>query len=105
MELVEDQRAPATFFCGGSRNFAAFIELFEEVFVLHVDAETLRNRLDQRPEDEWGARPEERALVLSLHATQEDVPSGGVVIDATRPIGEVVDEILRRVGLDSTPQP
>ena len=104
-ELVEDRRAPATFFCGGSRNSAAFIDLFDEVFVLHVDADTLRERLDQRPEDEWGARPEERALALRLHATQEDLPSGGVVIDATRPLGEVVDDILRRVAPDSTSQP
>ena len=29
-----------TFFCGGSRNFAQFIELFDEVFVLDVDVET-----------------------------------------------------------------
>ncbi|NYJ00892.1 hypothetical protein HNR19_001590 [Nocardioides thalensis] len=104
-ELVADRRAPATFFCGGSRNFAAFIDLFDEVFVLHVDIDTLRERLDQRPEDEWGARPEERALVLRLHATQEDVPTTGVVIDATQPLDDVVDDILRHVALDGTSQP
>ena len=101
LELVEDRRAPATFFCGGSRNFAAFIHVFDEVFVLQLDADTLRERLDQRPQNEWGAGPEERALVLKLHATQEDVPLGGVTIDATRPLGEVVDDILRHVALDS----
>ncbi len=95
-ELVADHRVPVTFFCGGSRNFSAFIELFDEVFVLHVDADTLRDRLDQRPDDEWGAQPEERALILRLHSTQEDTPSG-VALDATLPLDEVVDDILRRV--------
>jgi len=39
----------------------------------------------------------ERDLVVRLHRTKEDVPSGGVVIDATAPLTEVVDEILRHV--------
>lgn len=96
-EFVEDRRAPATFFCGGSRNFSAFIEMFDEVFVLHVDADTLRERLDLRPAGEWGARQEEQAFVLRLHATQEDIPSSGVAIDATQRLEEVVEDILRRI--------
>ncbi|MCW2739337.1 nucleoside kinase [Nocardioides sp.] len=97
-ELVADRSRPLTFFCGGSRNFPAFVDLFDDVFVLEVDAATLVERLDRRPADEWGARPEERDLVLRLHRTAEDVPRSGVGIDATRPLTEVVDDILRRVG-------
>ena len=91
--LVADHSAPVTFFCGGSRNHAAFLHLFDGVFVLDIDEETLLRRLDERPQDEFGARPEERELVLHLHRTREDTPSG-VVIDATRPLSAVVDEIL-----------
>jgi hypothetical protein len=93
--LVEDRRAPLTFFCGGSRNFSAFLHLFDEVFVLEVDRATLERRLDLRPTDEWGARPEERALVLRLHQSGEDTPAG-TSIDATAPLADVVDEIVRR---------
>ena len=96
--LTADDREPVTFFCGGSRNFAKFIDLFDGVFVLDVDLETLHRRLDQRPPDEWGSQPSERALVVHLHRTREDVPSAGVVIDATQPLEDVVDEILRHVG-------
>lgn len=96
--LTADDREPVTFFCGGSRNFAKFIDLFDGVFVLDVDLETLHRRLDQRPPDEWGSQPSERALVVRLHATREDVPGAGVVIDATQPLEDVVDEILRHVG-------
>lgn len=94
-ELVADRSAPVTFFCGGSRNHPRFVDLFDEVFVLDVDRQTLLDRLDHRPADEWGARPDERELVLRVHRTGEDVPAG-TPIDATRPLGEVVDEIERR---------
>ena len=97
--MAADQRQPATFFCGGSRNAARFIDLFDEVFVLDVDLATLHARLDLRPPDEWGSRPSERALIVRLHRTKEDIPTGGSVIDATLPLTTVVDEILRRCGL------
>lgn len=97
--LVADRSEPATFLCGGSRNFERFIDLFDEVFVLDVDLDTLLRRLGQRPPDEWGASPSERELIVRLHSTREDVPRTGVVVDATRPLPEVVDEILRRAEL------
>jgi dephospho-CoA kinase len=97
--LVAERHEPVTFFCGGSRNFSRFIDLFDEVFVLDVDVDTLHRRLDQRPRDEWGSKPSERDLILRLHRTREDIPRVGVVIDATPPLAEVVDEILRHTGL------
>jgi hypothetical protein len=97
--LVADHQEPVTFFCGGSRNFATFIDLFDEVFVLEIDLETLHRRLDERPRGEWGSDPDERDLVVRLHRTGEDVPRTGVVVDATRPLADVVGEILRRIGL------
>src|SRR6478609_3949075 len=100
-ELAADRGAPVTFFCGGSRNFADFIDLFDDVFVLEVDLDTLLGRLDRRVGEEWGARPSERDLVLRLHRTKEDVPGAAAVIDATRPLSEVVDEVLRRAGVTS----
>ncbi|MGE0057591.1 MAG: AAA family ATPase [Dehalococcoidia bacterium] len=94
--LVENRDARVTFFCGGSRNFSKFIELFDGVFVLEVDLETLQRRLDERPVDEWGGRLLERELILRLLQTKEDLPRGGIVIDATRPLARVVDEIFRQ---------
>lgn len=93
--LVSDQHDRLTFLCGGSRNFAKVIDLFDAVFVLEIDLETLEQRLDQRPDDEWGASDSERDLVVRLHRTREDVPAG-IAIDATAPLVHVVDEIVRR---------
>ena len=92
--IVADHSTPVTFFCGGSRNHARFVDLFDEVVVLELDRQTLVERLAARPADEFGADPEERELVLRLHASREDLPEG-VAVDASRPLAEVVDEIER----------
>ena len=103
--IVADQDEPVTFFCGGSRNFAKFLDLFDGVFVLEVDIDTLHRRLDDRPDSEWGGgRPVERALVVRLHQTKEDLPSDGIAIDATAPVAQVVDEIVRLASRSDRPQ-
>ena len=94
--LVADQHEAVTFFCGGSRNFSHFKDLFDGVFVLKVDLDTLNRRLDQRAEDEWGGKQAERELVWRLHQTEEDIPQNGLLIDATAPLAHVVDEIVRQ---------
>ena len=91
--LAANRDDDATFFCGGCRNVSRFLDLFDKVFILEIDVQTLNERLDSRPDD-WGKRKSERGLILRLHATKEDTPSG-VVIDATQPLVSVVDEILR----------
>lgn len=99
--VLADHSTAISFFCGGSRNFAAFIDAFDGVFVLEVaDLATVFRRIDERvrrdPTD-WGGRPEEKELVARLHRTKEDIPRSGIVIDATPPLSSVVDEILRHV--------
>ena len=94
--LVADQHESVAFFCGGSRNFSKFIDLFDSVFVLEVDLDTLNRRLDGRPVDEWGGKQTERELIVRLHQTKEDTPKNGILIDATAPIAHVVDEIIRQ---------
>jgi hypothetical protein len=93
--IVASQDEAVTFFCGGSRNFSKFIDLFDSVFVLEVDLDTLNRRLDER-RDEWGGKSGERELIVRLHQTREDTPKSGIIIDATAPVARVVDEILRQ---------
>lgn len=95
-QLAADQTDEVAFFCGGTRNVDEFIDVFDKVFILDVDVKTLNYRLDTRENDDWGKSKEERELILRLHATKEDLPSGAIVIDAVQPLGSVVDEILRR---------
>jgi hypothetical protein len=97
--LVANREEAVTFFCGGSRNFAKFIDLFDGVFVLEVDLDTMNRRIDERvaldPTD-FGGKPEERELAVRLHRTKEDIPKHGIIIDATAPLARVVDEILSK---------
>lgn len=80
-------------------NFHKFVGIFDGVFVLDVDIGTLQQRLDQRPPDEWGGQPAQRDLIVRLHATREDIPRTGVVVDATRSLEAVVDEIVHLTGM------
>jgi len=99
--LVADHDHEATFFCGGSRNLASSGHLFDRVFVLEVDLDTLHRRLDARPDEEWGGgQPTDRALIVRWHRTGETVPAEGTRIDATAPLEQVVDEILRHCRQD-----
>jgi broad-specificity NMP kinase len=94
--LAADKSERDTFFCGGSRNLSKFQDLFDLIFVLEIDEDTLNRRLDQRPADEFGAQQSERDLIVQLHRTRSDTPENGIAIDATAPLARVVDEILRR---------
>jgi len=96
--LIADHGPPISFFCGASRNVQQIIDLFDGVFVLEVDAETLKQRLADRPEDEFGGKPAEREFVLRLHATKEDTPKTALIIDATAPLASVVDDVLSKCG-------
>ena len=97
--LVANQDEPVTFFCGNSRNSSKFIDLFDGVFILAIDLDTLNRRIDERvaldPTD-WGGKPAEREIIARLHQTKEAIPSSGVTIDATQPLEQVVDEILSK---------
>ena len=95
--LVANQDEEVSFFCGNSRNFPKYIGLFDIVFILEIDFDTLNRRIDERvaldPTD-WGTKPAEREIIARLHQTKEAIPGNGIMIDATRPLEQVVDEIL-----------
>ena len=96
---IANQDEAVTFFSGGSRNVSKFIDLLDGVFVLDVDLDTMKRRIEERvardPTD-FGGKPEERELAVRLHQTQEHIPKNGIIIDATVPIARVVDDILSK---------
>lgn len=94
-ELARDTSRPVTFLCGGSRNHHSFLDVFDAVLVLELDAAKLRRRLAERP-DEFGAATEELALVLEIHRSGDGIPTG-IGIDATAPLPHVVDAILAAI--------
>ena len=91
---LDNHDADLTFFCGGFRNHGQLLGLFDGVFILEIDRETLLRRLDLRPEDEFGGRPAERKLIVRLHETKEDMPKSGIIIDGTQPLEVVADVVI-----------
>ena len=62
-------------FAADPRNFACFIDVFDGVFVLEVDLETLNRRLAARPEGEWGVRSKCRGTSCAIAACYKNGPS------------------------------
>jgi hypothetical protein len=94
--MVADHSHAQSFFCGGSRNSHRFIDVFDEVFVLEADLNTLKRRVRGRGEDEFGGKPEQWALLVRVHASKAGLPRDAVTIDSTRPVDRIVDDILSR---------
>ncbi len=97
--FIVNRDEAVTFFCGGSRNSSQFIDLFDGVFILEVDFDTMNRRIDERvamdPTD-WGGKQTEREASARLYHTKEGIPKNGMIIDATAPLARVVDEIVRQ---------
>ena len=96
--LAADRSHAMTFFCGGTRNLDAFIDVFDAIFVLRVGLDALNRRLARRPDDEFGGRPLEREWIRRLHSAGEGVPEAAIGIDADRPVAAIVDDILSKCG-------
>ncbi|PSM44674.1 hypothetical protein C6Y14_00565 [Streptomyces dioscori] len=94
--LVEESRCRVAFLCGSAENEADVRDLFDRTVCLVIDEDTLRHRLATRTTNTFGRHPEELAAALkwnplmrSLHESR-----GATVIDASRPLAEVVGRVL-----------
>ena len=99
-ELARKAAAKPIFLCGSLGNEAGLHDLFAKVFVLHVDDETLKHRLATRTSNNWGKQPHELQQTLEHHRTayKKYEQLGDVIIDATRPLPQVVEDILASLG-------
>ncbi|MFJ8627007.1 AAA family ATPase [Kitasatospora sp. NPDC093550] len=92
--------APATLYvCSGADNQQAVADRFTQVFLLEIDEPTMLARLDTRQEHhDWGRIGETREYLRhKLTVLQDHLrSSGAIVIDARRPLDQVVDAILCR---------
>jgi hypothetical protein len=98
--LLADSGPEDLFVCGGAINEDRFWHLFAAVFTLVTDDETLRHRLTSRPDEGLCKQPDYVAAQLLLNRTEPALAKsrGAILIDATRPLADVVDAILDRVG-------
>jgi gluconate kinase len=96
-KAVSDLESPEPellFVCGSSRNRDRFLPYFTKIFNLRIDDDTMRRRLQERTEDDWPLGQEGVELMLRLNLSDEK-PAGAIDVDATQPLNQVVDELLR----------
>ena len=91
---LECSEPEVLFVCGSSRNRDRFLPYFTKIFNLRIDDDTMRHRLEARTDDDWRLGQEAVELMLELNRSGER-PAGAIDIDASKPLDEVVDELLR----------
>ena len=91
---LESPEPEVLFVCGSSRNRDGFLPYFTKIFNLRIDDDTMLRRLQERTNNEYGKQPEEVELMLMLNRSGEK-PAGAIDVDATQPLHQVVDELLR----------
>ncbi|HKU18733.1 MAG TPA: AAA family ATPase [Candidatus Saccharimonadales bacterium] len=94
-----EHRHRPLFVCGSLGNEDAVRDLFRTILALYVDDDTLRQRLTTRTTNDWGKQPHELEQTLQHHHIiyEQHKHHGDTIIDATQPLDEVVDAILRNV--------
>ncbi len=100
---LESPEPEVLFVCGSSRNRDHFAPYFTKIFNLRIDDDTMRRRLQERTADDWELGPDDRYEELLAMATElmlelnrsDEKPAGAIDVDATQPLNQVVDELLR----------
>jgi thymidylate kinase len=98
-EELGAQTGEPVFVCGGAMNQHEFVHYFEKTFTLHVDDDTLRERLLSRTSNDFGKQPDDLARQLEWNkgAVKYSKQRGTTLVDATRPIDDVAADILRHI--------
>ena len=91
---LESPEPEVLFVCGSSRNRDRFLPYFTKIFNLRIDDDTMRRRLQERTDDDWPLGQEGVELMRELNRSDER-PAGAIDVDATQPLNQVVDELLR----------
>ena len=97
---LERPEPEVLFVCRSARNRDHVLHYFTTIFNLRIDDATMRRRLEARTEDDWGLGQEGVELMLELNRRNQ-APAGAIDVDATRPLDQVVDELLRLASLQT----
>lgn len=96
--LMTDTENGLLFLCGVTANDVDELwDLFSKVFALVIsDEQALRKRIANRREDGYGKNPHELTTLLQWQRTAaaDYKELGAILVDASQPLGKVVDTIL-----------
>jgi broad-specificity NMP kinase len=94
--LLKKHADETLFICSITANQNKFYPIFNNIFLLTTDDELISHRLRTRMGNDFGKHPLDLKRVISRHAAfdEELMEAGAIVIDASKPIGQMVDQIL-----------
>jgi dephospho-CoA kinase/GNAT superfamily N-acetyltransferase len=100
-EVLSTDDAPVLFMAGCEDNMVRFLPRFDRVILLSAPVETLLERLATRSNNPYGKHPAELARVLddveNVEPVLRDLADAEIV--TTRPVHDVVSEVLRVAGV------
>jgi gluconate kinase len=98
-DFCERSEESPVFICGGAMNQDECADLFTHRFLLCIDDATMRQRLLTRTANDFGKDPRELTEQLELNRCAEAAGrrAGWIIVDATQPISDVADAIVRGV--------
>jgi len=67
---LESPEPKVLFVCGSSRNRDHFLPYFTKVFNLRIDDETMRRRLQERTDNEFGKQPEDVEIMFQVQSAR-----------------------------------
>lgn len=87
------------FLCGSPTNADDMLDFYDNVICLTIDKRTLQHRIAARTDNDYGKAPNELNDILGWHDSFQDRyrDRGAVMIDASKPLNEIVDEVLSKV--------
>jgi shikimate kinase len=86
------------FLCGGSSNEAEVRAKCQKVIWLKTDEETIRKRVQNPRDHDYGTKPHELTAAIEGNKQKEAEyrELGAIMVDATKPIENVVTTILKK---------
>lgn len=80
---------------GGASNHQESLHLFDKLFALNANPETITKRIRERTDNDFGKHPEELKLILGWaeNYVSHMKARGATILDADRPLEEIVEQI------------
>lgn len=96
-QFTKASKTKTIYLCGQSIHDEEVWDLFDSTIFLVVDKENLKYRLATREGNVFGKTPGEIDAIMEVHEPfqRKHQKNGALLIDATREISKVVDEIIR----------
>jgi gluconate kinase len=99
-ELAYEARSETILFCGVSDNMGDFWELFIKKFYLLAGNPTIETRIKSRTNNPFGKGAGQLRQILEWNRSESENcrKYGGIAVDASQPVNQVVKQILEYVG-------